>query len=92
MVGAEDFNPNSPKQILEAFATLGVTLKATNKIALREVDHPLSSAIIELRHLRKIHGTYLLGPLALQRDGYVHLNFRQHGPSTGRMASGGREV
>jgi DNA polymerase I-like protein with 3'-5' exonuclease and polymerase domains len=92
IVGDEDFNPNSPKQILEAFASLGVELKATDKAALRDVDHPLSAAILELRRLRKIHGTYLLGLLHEQRDGYVHLNFRQHGPKTGRMASGGREA
>lgn len=90
IVGAEDFNPNSPKQVLEAFDDLGVPLKATNKLALREVDHPLGECILELRHLRKVHGTYLLGLLAEQRDGYVHPNFRQHGPKTGRMASGGR--
>lgn len=88
-VGNEDFNPNSPKQIIEAFAILGVELKATNKFALREVGTPLAEALLELRRLRKIHGTYLLGLLALQRDGYVHLNFRQHGAKTGRMASGG---
>jgi len=92
MVGDEDFNPNSPKQILEAFASLGVELRATDKAALRDVDHPLSVALVELRRLRKIHGTYLLGLIAEQRDGYVHLNFRQHGPKTGRMASGGREA
>jgi DNA polymerase I-like protein with 3'-5' exonuclease and polymerase domains len=92
IVGNEDFNPNSPKQILEAFASLGVELAATDKAALREVDHPLSDAIVELRQLRKIHGTYLLGLLHEQQDGFVHLNFRQHGPKTGRMASGGREA
>ena len=92
MVGREDFNPNSPKQILEAFADEGIELKATNKIALREVDHPLGEAILELRHLRKVHGTYLLGLLDEQHDGFVHPNFRQHGARTGRMASGGREV
>ena len=92
MVGREDFNPNSPKQILEAFADLGFELKATNKLALRDVDHPLGEAILNLRHLRKVHGTYLLGLLDEQRDGFVHPNFRQHGARTGRMASGGREV
>jgi DNA polymerase I-like protein with 3'-5' exonuclease and polymerase domains len=92
MVGREDFNPNSPKQILEAFAEIGIELQKTDKVALREVNHPLGEAILELRHLRKVHGTYLLGLLEEQRDGFVHPNFRQHGARTGRMASGGREV
>lgn len=91
-VGREDFNPNSPKQILEAFADMGIELKATNKAALKEAGHPLGESILELRHLRKVHGTYLLGLLEEQRDGFVHPNFRQHGARTGRMASGGREV
>lgn len=91
LVGNEEFNPNSPKQILEAFDDLGIHLKATNKVALREAEHPLSEAILELRRLRKIHGTYLLGLLEEQQDGFVHPNFRQHGAKTGRMASGGRE-
>lgn len=92
MVGEESFNPNSPKQILEAFANIGVDLKATDKVALREVEHPLGAAIVELRRIRKMHGTYLVGLQTERRGGeYVHLNFRQHGPKTGRMASGGRE-
>lgn len=89
IVGKEDFNPNSPKQILEAFEALGIELAQTNKIALRSVDHPLANAILELRHDRKMLGTYLEGLQRNHRDGYVHLNFRQHGPKTGRMASGG---
>ncbi|HEY6020334.1 MAG TPA: DNA polymerase [Candidatus Paceibacterota bacterium] len=93
LVGDESFNPNSPKQVLEAFALLGLELKATDKVALRSVDHQLAEAILELRHLRKLHGTYLLAlQHELQGGEYVHLNFRQHGPKTGRMASGGQEA
>jgi len=91
MVGEESFNPNSSKQVLEVFAELGIKLKSTGKIALRGVDHPLSAAILELRHLRKVLSTYLLGLQQEQKNGYIHLNFRQHKPVTGRMSSGGRE-
>jgi DNA polymerase-1 len=91
MTGNEDFNPNSPKQILEAFAELGIELEATNKLSLRGEEHPLAKAILELRSLAKMHGTYLLAILNEQRDGKMHPWFRQHKPVTGRLASGGVE-
>ena len=91
MTQDEDFNPNSPKQIMEAFSGLGVTLEATDKATLRHTEHPLAQAILELRSLKKMHGTYLKPMLSEQRDGVIHPNFRQHGTKTGRMSSGGAE-
>lgn len=87
--GKEEFNPNSPKQVLEQFAEFGITLEATDKEALGPVDHPLAQKILDLREATKIHGTYLKPMLAEQRDGIIHPNFRQHGAKTGRMSSGG---
>lgn len=91
ITGEEDINPNSPKQIKEAFEELGVTLDATNKLALRHVEHPLAGALLELRSLSKMHGTYLKPIVEEQRDGVMHPWFRQHKTRTGRMASGGAE-
>lgn len=91
MTGDEEFNPNSPKQIMEAFATLGITLEGTDKATLRHTDHPLSQAILELRSVKKMHGTYLKAMLSEQQDGIIHPSFRQHGTKTGRMSSGGAE-
>lgn len=90
-VGIEGFNPNSPKQILEAFDGLGIPLEATNKLALSEVSHELGDMILELRTLRKMHGTYLKAILDEQRDGILHPSYRQHGTRTGRMSSGEAE-
>lgn len=92
MTNDEEFNPNSPKQILEAFAALGVTLEGTDKATLKQTSHPLAQAILELRSVKKMHGTYLKPMLHEQRDGIIHPNFRQHGTKTGRMSSGGAEI
>lgn len=92
MVDNEEFNPNSPKQVTEAFADLNITLAGTGKEVLREVDHPLAQSILELRTLRKMHSTYLKPMLSEQRDGVIHPSFRQHGTKTGRMSSGGQEA
>lgn len=92
ITGDEEFNPNSPKQIAEFFASHGINLPGTDKATLRHTDHPLAQAILNLRSLRKVHGTYLKPMLEEQRDGIIHPSFRQHGTRTGRMSSGGHEA
>lgn len=90
MVGRDDFNPNSPKQVLEAFDARGWhNMPSTDADTLKGMDDPLAKAIVELRGVRKMHGTYLQGLLDEQTDGIVHPWFRQHGTRTGRMSSGG---
>lgn len=91
MTGDEEFNPNSPKQVTEAFAKLGIEVEGTGKEVLTGVDHPLAQSILNLRTLRKMHSTYLKPMLVEQRDGVIHPSFRQHGTKTGRMSSGGQE-
>ena len=88
MVGTEEFNPASPKQVGEAFAELGIALESTDKATLGTTDHALAKAILELRTLKKMHGTYLKAILDEQRDGILHPSYRQHGTRTGRMSSG----
>lgn len=90
-VGSETFNPNSPKQIGEAFGALGISLESTNKATLAGMDEPLAKDILELRTLRKMHGTYLKAMLDEQRNGILHPHYRQHGTRTGRMSSGEAE-
>lgn len=87
----EEFNPNSPKQIREAFESLNIELEGTSKAVLKELKHPLAEKILKLRTLRKMHGTYLKAILDEQRDGILHPSYRQHGTRTGRMSSGEAE-
>lgn len=90
------FNPNSPKQIIEAFERLGVTPGSTDKAALAEIAEQegnmpgpahLAKTLLEYRHNKKLHSTYLLGMLKEQRDGILHPNFNLTLPRTGRMSS-----
>jgi DNA polymerase I-like protein with 3'-5' exonuclease and polymerase domains len=90
-VGSESFNPNSPKQLTEAFAAIGIDLESTDKATLAGLDDPLAQQILELRTLKKIHGTYLKAILDEQRGGILHPSYRQHGTRTGRMSSGEAE-
>ena len=84
-----EFNPNSSDQIVTWLnGHTKAKLKSAGKAQLQKVDHPLAAAILDLRSLRKMHGTYLLPILDEQRGGFIHPNFRQN-VRTGRMASGG---
>lgn len=92
ITGIEDFNPNSPKQVAEAFLARGVELEGTGKAILNNVDDPLAKEILNLRTLNKMYGTYLKPLLHEQRDGIIHPSFRQHGAKTGRMSSGAAQA
>ena len=91
LVGAE-FNPQSPKQVLEALNERGFVVSSTSKEALAELDDELASLIVELREANKIKATYFDGLDAEARGGILHPNFRQHGTRTGRMSSGAAEA
>jgi DNA polymerase I-like protein with 3'-5' exonuclease and polymerase domains len=87
LTGNADLNPQSPKQLIEAFAKRGVVLESTAEHVLRELDDDLARAIIEYRSDKKMHTTYLVALLAEQRDGVVHPWFNEDGARTGRMSS-----
>jgi DNA polymerase I-like protein with 3'-5' exonuclease and polymerase domains len=89
LTGKPEFNPNSWQQILAVMDERGhKDLPNTESDTLAALHDPVADAVIEVKRLRKIHGTYLLGLIAEQKGGLVHPNFRQHGTRTGRMSSG----
>ena len=88
----EEFNPQSPKQIIEVFAQRGVRVTATDKATLSALDDELALMIVELREANKIKATYFDGLDVEAKDGILHPNFRQHGTRTGRMSSGSAEA
>jgi DNA polymerase-1 len=82
------WNWNSPKQVKEAFAALGVGLERTGADALAALDHPLAALLREYRSAAKLATTY--GTKWLKEayhDGRLHTDWRQIGCITGRMAS-----
>ena len=91
-LAGEEFNPQSPKQLLEVFAQRGVRITATDKATLASVDDELASLIVELREANKIKSTYLDALAEEAKDGILHPSFRQHGTRTGRMSSGAAEA
>jgi len=49
------FNPDSPAQVLRAFAYAGIPLKTTRSWELRAVDHPAAALLLEYKELSRIH-------------------------------------
>ena len=90
-IAGEEFNPQSPKQVIEVFTQRGVRITATDKATLLSVDDELAKMIVELREANKIKSTYLDALAEEAKDGVLHPNFRQHGTRTGRMSSGGTQ-
>ena len=81
-------NLNSPKQITDAFRTLGIELPDTKVWTLLKIDHPAAKALLEYRELQKKLGTYLeTYPSFIHPEtGRIHANFLQCRVPTGRLA------
>jgi DNA polymerase I len=81
-------NLNSPKQITDAFRTLGIELPDTKVWTLLKIEHPAAKALLEYRELQKKLGTYLetYPGFIHPRTGRIHANFLQCRVPTGRLA------
>ncbi|SEG77483.1 DNA polymerase-1 [Actinacidiphila yanglinensis] len=51
-------NPDSPAQVLPAFARLGIPLHTTRSHELREVDHPAAALLLRYKELSRIHAAH----------------------------------
>lgn len=101
----QEFNINSPQQLGDVLARLGLTTtrrtKKTGRIAtsadvLEELAraHPLPRLVLEYRELVKLKGTYVdaLPKLISPLTGRVHTTFNQTGTATGRLSSSSPNV
>jgi len=81
-------NLNSPKQITDAFKSLGVDLPDTKVWTLLKVDHPAAKDLLAYRELQKRLGTYLetYPKFIHEKTGRIHPNFLQCRVPTGRLA------
>jgi DNA polymerase-1 len=81
-------NLNSPKQITDAFRSLGIELADTKVWTLLKVDHPAARALLEYRELQKKLGTYLetYPSFIHPKTSRIHANFLQCRVPTGRLA------
>lgn len=91
-LAGDEFNPQSPQQVLHALAERGVKVGKTDKATLSALDDELAGLIVELREANKIKATYFDALADEAKDGLLHPNFRQHGTRTGRMSSGSAEA
>jgi DNA polymerase-1 len=51
-------NPDSPTQVVRAFAADGVRISSTRSSVLREVDHPAAALILEYKELARVHAAH----------------------------------
>jgi DNA polymerase I len=56
--GLPRLNPDSPVQLLRAFANAGTPLPSTRSHVLREVDHPAVPLLLAYKELSRLHATY----------------------------------
>jgi DNA polymerase-1 len=70
-------NPDSPADVLRAFARAGVELGTTRAWALRRVDHPAVAPLLEYKELARLH--------AAHGWGWLRTWVRPHGAGTGRF-------
>jgi DNA polymerase-1 len=56
--GGQPLNPDSPAQVLRAFAATGTRLPSTRSHVLREVDHPAVPLLLAYKELARLHAAY----------------------------------
>lgn len=84
----DGINLNSPKQVKEALANIGINLTTTNEREIGLIDHPAAKELLNYRGLQKILSSYgetFLGHVHPFTN-RIHADFRQLGTETGRFS------
>ena len=83
-------NPDSPAQLLKAFATDGIPVPSTRSSVLRGIDHPAVPFLLEYKELARLHAAHGWAWLdEWVRDGRFHPEYVVGGVVSGRWASRG---
>jgi DNA polymerase-1 len=83
-------NPDSPAQVLPAFARLGIQLRTTRSHELREVDHPAAALLLRYKELSRIHAAHgWAWREAWVREGRFRPEYVVGGVVSGRWATRG---
>jgi DNA polymerase I len=83
-------NPDSPADVIKAFAAVGVTLTSTRSYLLREVDHPAAPLLLEYKELSRLHSANGWSWLSTWvADGRFRPEYVPGGVVSGRWASRG---
>jgi len=88
--GGRPVNPDSPAQLLKAFATDGVPVPSTRSGVLRGIDHPAVPFLLEYKELARLHAAHGWAWLdEWVRDSRFHPEYVVGGVVSGRWASRG---
>ncbi|MFY9610345.1 MAG: DNA polymerase [Blastocatellia bacterium] len=85
-----NINLESPAQVMDALAQMGIKVEGTRSWQLQAVgkDHPAVAKLLEYRSVQKLLSSY--GPSLLDHihpvTGRLHADFRQMGATGGRMS------
>jgi DNA polymerase family A len=88
--GGRPVNPDSPAQLVKAFAGEGIKIPSTRSGVLREIDHPAVPLLLEYKELARLHAAH--GWAWLDEwvcDGRFHPEYVVGGVVSGRWASRG---
>jgi DNA polymerase-1 len=80
-------NFNSPAQVKEIFAKLGISLESTGIEVLSKIDHPLARTLVEHRKASKLLSSFIkpLPDHISKHTGRIHPDFYQTGTEAGRF-------
>lgn len=97
-LAGEDFNPQSPKQIAEYFASKGVSspsfdAKHLKKLKRAGKEPEFIDALLAYRYAAKVIGSFIANVRRKRgEDGRIHPYYLPHGAKTGRLSAKGPAI
>lgn len=97
-IAGEDFNPQSPKQIAEYFASKGVSSPSFDsdhlkKLRREDKEVEFVDALLAYRYAAKVIGSFIANVRRkVGEDGRIHPYYLPHGAKTGRLSAKGPAI
>ena len=97
-LAGDDFNPQSPKQIAEYFASKGVSSPSFDSDHLKKLrregkETEFIDALLAYRYAAKVIGSFIANVRRkVGEDGRIHPYYLPHGAKTGRLAAKGPAI
>lgn len=97
-LAGEDFNPQSPKQIAEYFASKGVSSPSFDAKHLKKLkragrEPEFIDALLAYRYAAKVIGSFIANVRRkVGEDGRIHPYYLPHGAKTGRLSAKGPAI
>lgn len=97
-LAGEDFNPQSPKQIAEYFASKGVSSPSFDAKHLKKLKHAgreseFIDALLAYRYAAKVIGSFIANVRRKRgEDRRIHPYYLPHGAKTGRLSAKGPAI